>query len=81
MSKKVYNMTVEGMTCANCALSIEKRLEKMPGLSDIRVNSVQNYAHFEAEDSVNPLDVVKEIEDLGYSVPLKTVNLTIGGLT
>ncbi len=68
MQAEKINWKVEGMTCANCALSINKALEK-EGLSNISVNVISGDVSF---DTIGSNDVVskarKRVEGLGYSI-------------
>ena len=58
---------VEGMTCANCALTINKFLEK-EGQQNIRVNPIDGDVSFEWVEG-KPADSLKKgIEALGYHV-------------
>src|SRR5947208_2414821 len=58
---------VEGMTCANCALTIHKFLEK-EGLKDVRVNAIGGDVSFEMNGNITKEQIAKGIEHLGYSV-------------
>ncbi len=58
---------VEGMTCANCALSINKYLNK-EGLKNIKVNPIDDNVSFEYEEGTNLQKLTKGISDLGYTV-------------
>lgn len=59
---------VEGMTCANCALSISKVLKK-EGMHDVAVNAVTGDVVFETPEGNGKLEKAKEnIESLGYIV-------------
>jgi Cu+-exporting ATPase len=58
---------VEGMTCANCALSINKYLDK-EGLKNIKVNPIDNNVSFEYEEGTNLNKITAGISDLGYTV-------------
>lgn len=40
------NWNVEGMTCANCALTIGKYLEK-EGMQNVKVNLIGGEVHFD----------------------------------
>ena len=65
MEKVEWN--VEGMTCSNCALSINKVLQKK-GMKDIMVNPIDGSVSFTNTES-NNLDSIKaEITELGYRV-------------
>lgn len=58
---------VEGMTCANCALSINKYLEKQ-GAKDIRVNAIDGDVSFEINDTATQQKMAEGVEDLGYKI-------------
>ena len=58
---------VEGMTCANCALTIHKYLEKQ-GLNDVKVNAIGGEVSFELNGAHTKEEIAKGIETLGYSV-------------
>ena len=58
---------VEGMTCTNCALTIDQYLQK-EGLSDIRVNFIGSEVSFNLNINKSKQSLVKGIEDLGYHV-------------
>jgi Cu+-exporting ATPase len=68
MQMEKVNWKVEGMTCANCALSINKTLEK-EGLSNISVNVITGEVSFDTLDANGKIDdAQKKVESLGYKV-------------
>ena len=58
---------VDGMTCANCALTINKFLEKQ-GMQQIRVNPIDGDVSFELMEGTDKNRLKKGIDDLGYHV-------------
>ena len=58
---------VDGMTCGNCALTINKFLEKQ-GMQNIKVNPIDGDVSFEIVENIAPSTLVKGIHDLGYEV-------------
>lgn len=59
---------IEGMTCANCALTLSKYLEK-EGNKNVKVNPVSGEVIFETVTANANLNVLqKGIRDLGYEV-------------
>src|SRR4030095_7975533 len=58
---------VEGMTCANCALTIHKYLEK-EGLKEVKVNAIGGDVSFELNGEQTKEQLAKGIQALGYSV-------------
>ena len=58
---------VQGMSCTNCALSIEKYLEKQ-GQKNVKVNFIGGDISFEKTESVTDAALQKGIGSLGYKV-------------
>ena len=58
---------VEGMTCTNCALSINRYLKK-EGLKDVKVNFIGGDVSFELNGNKTKDELTKGIADLGYKV-------------
>jgi Cu+-exporting ATPase len=61
------NWKVEGMTCSNCALTIDKYLRNQ-GLENVKVNLVGGEVIFDAANEVNRAKLQKGVESLGYKV-------------
>jgi Cu+-exporting ATPase len=58
---------VDGMTCANCALAINKYLGKQ-GVQNIRVNPIDGDVSFEIVEGSSTNELKEGINDLGYNV-------------
>jgi Cu+-exporting ATPase len=58
---------VEGMTCANCANTITRTLQK-EGLKDVNVNYLTTEVSFEEIDSARLQKVKSQINNIGYTV-------------
>jgi Cu+-exporting ATPase len=58
---------VEGMTCANCALTIRKYLENQ-GNQNVKVNPIDGDVSFDMVEASSPDRLIKGIQSLGYSV-------------
>src|SRR5215813_3767402 len=58
---------IGGMTCANCALTIHKYLEK-EGMNDVKVNAIGGEVSFELNGRQTKEEVAKGIQSLGYTV-------------
>ena len=68
MQAEKIQWKVGGMTCSNCALSINRTLER-EGLSNISVNVISGDVSFESDMSSDLLDKAREkVEALGYTV-------------
>lgn len=58
---------VEGMHCANCALTINRYLQKQ-GAQNIAVNPIDGDVHFDLNNGTTTHELAKGIESLGYKV-------------
>ena len=58
---------VEGMTCANCALTINKFLEKQ-GQHNVKVNPIDGDVSFELVEGMPKEKLISGIQALGYTV-------------
>jgi Cu+-exporting ATPase len=64
---KQTTLDISGMTCANCALRIEKGLAKLPGVQSATVNFAMETASVEYDDTVCSLpQLISKVEQLGY---------------
>ncbi len=65
--EKIY--TVSGMSCANCALNIEKNLAKQPGVSLAAVNFASEKVTINFDEAqTSEKRLVQVIDNLGYKV-------------
>ncbi|WP_288350802.1 heavy metal translocating P-type ATPase [uncultured Thalassospira sp.] len=68
---------VDGMTCANCALRVEKALAAMPGVTSASVNFALERADIDAlPGKVNDAAVIRAIEDAGYHATSRNTSAT-----
>lgn len=61
------NWKIDGMTCANCALTVGKYLENQ-GLSNVKVNLMSNEVIFETVEEDKKASIKKGLASLGYKV-------------
>ena len=61
------NWKVSGMSCTNCALTINKYLHDK-GLEGVRVNFIGGDVSFNLPAEMNKLDIQQGIDRLGYHV-------------
>ena len=60
---------VEGMTCASCAMRIEKGLKKVPGVKDANVNLATEQANVTYDPVQATLEqMVQKVDTIGYKV-------------
>ncbi|SFB13321.1 MULTISPECIES: heavy metal translocating P-type ATPase [unclassified Bacillus (in: firmicutes)] len=79
---KDTSMQISGMTCAACAVRIEKGLKKTEGVMDANVNFALEKAIVSFDPSKTNLDVLQaKVRDLGYEVVTEKVEFDILGMT
>ncbi|MEO8108058.1 MAG: heavy metal translocating P-type ATPase, partial [Actinomycetes bacterium] len=72
-------LAIGGMTCASCAARIEKKLNKLDGVS-ATVNYATETAHVSVEDaSIDTDALLTTVEKLGYSATLPTAPEEVSG--
>ena len=72
------NFLIEGMSCASCANSIEKKISKLEGIDNISVNIANNNANISYDSNKIKLRNIKsEIEKIGFKVVDKKENKDI----
>ena len=82
MPNKNVTLPVTGMTCANCALNIERNVKKLPGIKEMNVNFATEQASVAFDtDEIQINDVVEKIHDAGYGVATATVEFPVTGMT
>ncbi|MGH4014781.1 MAG: heavy metal translocating P-type ATPase [Pseudonocardiaceae bacterium] len=62
-------LTIGGMTCASCAARIEKRLNKLDGVS-ATVNYATEKARVDYPDGLDPVALVEQVQAAGYTAEL-----------
>ena len=65
----VIELPIGGMTCASCAARIERRLNKLDGVT-ATVNFATEKAKVSYPDAVAPADLVAAVEKAGYTAKL-----------
>jgi Cd2+/Zn2+-exporting ATPase len=65
-SSQEVKYSIQGMDCADCALSLEHSLAQIEGVEQVSVNYTTGF--LEANGTFNPQDVIHRIETLGYKV-------------
>lgn len=89
-------LDIQGMTCASCALRVEKALAKVPGVARASVNLATEKATVDADASVAVDTLVSAVRKAGYDAQpaqraalpasdggstTETAELAIGGMT
>jgi Cu+-exporting ATPase len=74
-------LPIEGMSCATCALRVERALRAVPGVHDVQVNLATDSAAVAAAPTVAAGALQRAVEQAGYAVPRETVALAIDGMS
>ncbi|MGC5699717.1 copper-translocating P-type ATPase [Pseudomonas sp. NFXW11] len=75
-----FDLPIAGMTCASCAGRVERALGKVAGTGAVSVNLATEQARVEAPGNSLPA-LLAAVENAGYSVPVHSLELSIGGMT
>ncbi|PWB97980.1 heavy metal translocating P-type ATPase [Salinibacterium hongtaonis] len=66
---EALDLAIGGMTCASCAARIEKRLNKLDGV-EASVNYATEKAHVRFAPTIEPAQLIAEVEKAGYTAEL-----------
>ena len=73
------------MSCANCALAVEKGLNKIQGIRNADVNLPANYVMLDYDTSqISQTEIIQTIEQMGYkakNAQIKVLKLKINGMS
>ncbi|MCR3752635.1 heavy metal translocating P-type ATPase [Lentzea californiensis] len=69
MATDTIEISIGGMTCASCAARIERKLNKLDGV-EASVNYATEKARISYAGELTPADLVKVVEDTGYTAEL-----------
>lgn len=83
-ANKEIDIKIEGMSCAACAINVEKSLLKVPGVDSASVNVASEKAKIKFDDSVaHENEIYDAVRKAGYEVAdnLETITVKISGMT
>ena len=79
---KETTLQISGMTCAACAVRIEKGLKKLEGVEEATVNLALERSSVKFDPAVtNVAALEKKVKDLGYDVVTEKSEFEITGMT
>ncbi len=79
---QTLTLPVTGMTCANCAMNIDRGLKKLPGVTEASVNFAAEQASVTIDSKqTTAADVVRQIEKLGFHVATAHIDFALTGMT
>jgi Cd2+/Zn2+-exporting ATPase len=79
---KEVQYSIQGMDCADCALSLERSLTQIEGVEQLSVNYTTGY--LDASGNFNPQEIIRRVEAMGYravspDAPLESKPTEAGG--
>ncbi|GAB4482382.1 MAG: hypothetical protein OHK0031_04950 [Anaerolineales bacterium] len=78
---RTVTMPVTGMTCANCAASIERNVRKLPGIGVANVNlALEKLTVSFDPQLLDEKGIIARVEKVGYGVALGNAELPVTGL-
>jgi copper chaperone CopZ len=70
MATETLTLPVHGMTCGNCARSVERKLSATPGVSRVTVDLPGASATVEYDPAqVQPASLAAAVRAIGFEVP------------
>jgi Cu+-exporting ATPase len=82
MSTQEIDLPITGMTCANCARTVERTLSKAAGVQTAAVNYATERAHVTFDPAqIQVPELVSRVDKAGYGVAQATIDLPITGMT
>ncbi len=82
MTLQQIDLPITGMTCANCARTVERTLGKTEGVAEANVNFATERAHVNFDPAAVKInDMIERITKAGYGVAQATIELPITGMT
>ena len=82
MTSQKISLPITGMTCANCALTVERTVKKIPEIQDVQVNFATENASITTDQPLPDLSSIeKAITAAGYGISTITLDLPITGMS
>ena len=82
MTDQKVTLPITGMTCVNCAMNIERAVNKLNGIKEANVNFAAEQATVAFDPKIlHVRNVVENIHGSGYTVATAKVELPVTGMT
>ena len=82
MAAKSVDLDILGMTCASCARTVERNLQRTEGVENANVNIATERATVTFDPSIiETSELIQKIRDSGYDARVQRAMLPIGGMT
>jgi P-type Cu+ transporter len=81
MGKKNIIMPVTGMSCSNCALTIESKMRKVAGVYDVTVDFAGERLNITYDaGQLSEIEIISIIKKIGYSIATGKLELPVTGM-
>lgn len=81
VSKQSVELDILGMTCASCAVSVERGVRRVDGVESASVNIATERALVTFDPTlVDAAQLIGKVRDTGYDVRVERIILPIGGM-
>lgn len=80
MAESRLTLPIEGMSCAACAATVQKRLSDTPGVTAAAVNYATAKATISVEHGTQVTDLVQAVRDAGYDCGSASISFSVEGL-
>jgi Cu+-exporting ATPase len=82
MALQDIDLPITGMTCANCARTVERTLGKTEGVGEAAVNYATERAHVSYDPATTDVSaLIERVSKAGYGVAQASIDLPITGMT
>ncbi|MFA6646665.1 MAG: heavy metal translocating P-type ATPase [Sphaerochaetaceae bacterium] len=72
--KQEYDVT--GMTCSSCAIHVERSVNKIPGIGEVKVNLLTNTLTIDGATQLDDAIILQAVDAAGYGATPKQVTAT-----
>ena len=78
---KIMDLSIDGMHCASCALTLDKSLNRLDGVNEVNVDLNSNKAHMVINPRKITIDEIdKTVSGLGFNILKNEVKLKTQGM-
>lgn len=81
MEPQRVRLPITGMTCANCALTLERALGCVDGVAEATINPATEEAELVLEHPVAPADLARVVDETGYGLGTVIADFAVLGMT
>lgn len=82
ISSKNIILPVTGMSCSNCALSVESNVRKLPGVTLANVDFAGEKMSVTFDPyQINEKDIIARVKEVGYGIAIGKAELPVTGMT